>query len=472
MSGKNNGEHPHLSILDAVEALADIADMEFDKEVSLAHQDELNEQNQKVMSQAVKSLDLIKEDPDSTVRGIRETFHVVLKYLQEFYQDEYRHMGSERALEGVKEIMMIAGEAAKKLDRYTTIFTRAQEKSVVELKEYKQLQEFFRSKIARKIDQGILGKWILELTKGAMNRNEEVRLERKRENRTRHVFIDMESVKKDTDYDLFFMKKEDGARFFNPRLIRNIKLVCDFGGRLSDTQQIDLFESISLWEDKVIMESARNILQSLGAILDRYYKETHAHSEWMIVKNLNKALMALYLAGNERNLMKNVPPKCCFEYFTDFQKFLRETLHSNDYQKWIAYPPKRGQREAKAILDMIHGVCRGLIVSVQGCQAFIPTLDVILSEAAELLPLKKKNVKLKTLHKSLLQDYDSMGRLMRMHPNGPLIRVLNILGKGIFRAFDPLSLHNIPTQLYSIYERENKRMLIPIVVVMTCSSRS
>ena len=50
-----------------------------------------------------------------------------------------------------------------------------------------------------------------------------------------------------------------------------------------------------------------------------------------IVKNINKAVMALMLAANTRHLLRSFSGKSCYQYFSDFLFYLRETLSCPDY---------------------------------------------------------------------------------------------------------------------------------------------
>ncbi len=150
----------NLSIVEAVETLSSIADLEFDREVGIAQKHELMLSNEKIAYKTVHWLH--KTDATSTVNLVRETFRVILHYLKHFYRKEYGFVTDQKTLEGIKTIMVLVGEAAKKLDKYTHFIHQNQ--SVTDFKEYQQLQEFYRSKIARKIDEGVLGKWILGLS--------------------------------------------------------------------------------------------------------------------------------------------------------------------------------------------------------------------------------------------------------------------------------------------------------------------
>ncbi len=447
----------HLSILDAVEALETIADLDFEREVDVASEEEINEQNQKVTLRTVKWLS--NEDPDETPKLIQETFHVVLEYLKDVYKTESIIVGKPRIVEGVKTIMVLVGEAAQKLDKFTTIFQHTKTKSVKDLKEYKQLQEFYLSRIARKIDEGILGKWILELTKGALAKRETTdKLVARKSISTNYVFIDLESVKKDTEYELFFLRKEDGSRFFNPRLIRNIKLVCDFGESINFEKATDPFLDVKIWQDHAMHVVAKEILRSMGGLLDRYFHETKRSWRREMVAELNKAIMALLMCSNSRNLLRNAPAKSCTEYFKDFHYFLRMALKSREYQRFVVYPPKKSARLAHCILDVSHNLCKGVFTGVHGYQELLPVFEKFFREAvgAQSSEHTKAAKVSKTLWSSLASDYSAIKKYAKQHPNGPLEKVLEILEYGTYHVFDPIGQSNIPYQNYSLYLEEHK----------------
>ncbi len=446
LNKRNHETQRSVSVMEAVETLADIGDLDFEKEVSIAKKNEINEQNRQVTELTAKKLHLENEDPDTTIRALREAFHIVLEYVRNFYKPDQNHSTKEESAEGVKTIMVIVGEAVQRLDKYTTLFSHTKEKTVAHLKEYKQLQEFYLSHISRKIDQGVLGKWILELARDAIARQEELQLERRTTTETKHVFIDLDGVRKDTDYELFFLKKEDGTRFFSPRLIRNIKLVCDFEGRMWKDTTVDSFEGLQFWHDEFAFAASKNIIGFLGGTSDRFYRETKQNSRWDIVLYVNKAIMALLLSGNSRNLLRFAPSKTCYEYFNDFLGFLRASMMTREYQKWIAYPPKKTNKVAHSILDMIHAICQGLITTNKSSNEVIDSLNKIIGE-----PIKSNYI-----WSQLVDTNTKLQKLIKMHPNGPLVKVLEIIKQGGYYTFDPFAQYNIPDQLFSLYHQENK----------------
>lgn len=462
MCAKKSEEASHLSILEAVEALSSIADLDFEREVDVATKEEIAEQNELVTSRTVQWIG--EEGPDSTVELIKDTFHVVLDYVRNFYKHEYRYVGKPRVVEGVKTIMVLVGEAAQKLDKYTTLFHRTRAKRVKAIKEYKQLQEFYLTRIARKIEEEVLGKWILELTKETMARKKAAALKGKKTISSKHVFIDLESVKRDTGYELFFLKKEDGTRFYNPRLTRNIKLICDFGESITMPKAMDPFVHIKIWQDHAVHIVAKSILNAQGGLLDRYFHESKRSWRRELVCALNKAIMALLMSGNPKNLLRNAPAKSCIEYFVDFQFFLREALKSREYQRYLAYPPKKSARFTLCLLELTHSLSSALFVSTPGYQELLPVFEDIFQEAESAVSPEHTEAAKEShmLWSRLASGYAAIKKLIKLHPNGPLVKDLDILEKGVYFAFDPIAQFNIPYQLYSLYLQEHKMTNIRI----------
>lgn len=443
----------HLSIVEAVETLSSIADLEFDRDVGIAQKHEMLLIDEKIAYKTVHWLH--KDDTPSTVNLVREIFRVILHYLRQFYKKEYGQVTDQQALEGIKTIMVLVGEAAKKLDKYTEIFHQTQK--VTDFIEYKQLQEFFENKIARKLEEGALGKWVLGLKLEKPPSKITFRAAPRKTDRltdTKHHFVDFEMGKKDTDYELFFIRKEDGSRFFSPRLLRNIKLVCDFGSYFGERKEEDPLEHVKEWVDRVMHVSAREILKVLGNRLNRFFKETRKAKEQELVEWLNKALLALLLCSHSQNLLRHHPIKSCTEYFEDFQKFLRAALQTEIYQKWMTSPPKESHPFASDLIDLVHTLCRALYANLQGLEEMKPVIQNLMQQGESLVPQEKGN---KEIWNQLAEGYTALAKLLQRHPNGPLLKVIEMIGENAFQAFDSILQHNIPNQLFDLYA-QNKRI--------------
>lgn len=454
-----------LSIVEAVETLSSIADLEFDRDIGIAQKHEIILGNEKIAYKTVHWLH--KEDASSTVNLVRETFRVILHYLKQFYKKEYGQVTDQKTLEGIKTIMVLVGEAAKKLDKYTRIFHQTQ--SVTDLKEYRQLQEFYRTKVARKIEEGVINKWILGLTlgKGQVGREITFRAVPPQKidklTNTKHVFVDLETVKKDTEYELFFIRKEDGSRFFSPRLLRNIKLVCDFGSYFGERKELDPLEHIKQWYDRTLHTCAREIIKDLGTRLDAYFREIRKVKDHELVQVLNKALLALMLSSHAQNLLRHQPTKSCAEYFEDFQGFLRESLQTNIYQKWMTYPPKEGNQLAFDLINILHTLCRSIFTHLKGLEEMKPIIQQLIQEATIAAPREKtEDMQAKKIMNKVAAEYVAMSKLIKHHPNGPLFKVLEILEEESYFVFDSILQHNLPNQLFDLYVKDKRYAFLRI----------
>lgn len=447
MSTHDRREGGNLSIIEAVETLSHIADLEIDRGMAITQQHDLVFQTLPISYKTVHWLH--PENADMTITLVKDIFKVVLNYLHNFYKTQYRYIKNENAVEEIKSIMVLVGEAAKKLDKYTSLFNKQMKESVTDTKEYRELEEFYLKHIARKIDSGVLGKWILGIAKRHILK-EEKPVARKVVQKTKHVFVDLESVRKDTEYELFYLKKEDGSRFFSPRLIRNVKLLCDFGDYFGEGGENDLLADIRFHYDLLLHSAARNILRSFGSRMDDFYRECSGYQSSELILSLNKAFMALLLCSHDGHLLRNSPIKSCVGYFKDFQFYLREALHTRDYQKLVAYPPNPQDKLPNLLLETTQSLCRALFANIKALQGFITTLKNILLEARELDA--KNHVKSRFLWNRLAEDYAALTKLFKTHKHGPLVQVLeNIEERDSPQEFDPIRQGNIPNQLFTLY---------------------
>lgn len=444
----NNKFEGSLSLVEAVETLSNIADMDLDKEVGIAkiHNFVMGDEN--VSYRTIHWLH--KNNTDETIGFVKEVFKVVLNYLKNFYRNDYTLVTDNKTLDGIKTIMVLVGEAAKKIDKYTQLFHEQHVQSVTELREYKQLQDFYLRKISRTIDEGVLGKWLLALTEKTLTHKKIKLAATPKGFSTRHVFVDFESVKKDTEYELFILRKEDGSRFFNSRIIRNIKLICDFGNYFGHEK--DPLVDIEIWKDRQAENSAQSILQKIQPELKAFYKDAEL-KEQELAGYVHKVVMSLMLASNPRNLASNQSVKSCFEYFKDFQQFLRQALTSQAYQKGCAY-------EHNPLVDLINTICKSLYTANNSLQDLKGFINYILSEAhalqseEHLAAAKQSGL----LWSRIASDYGALQKLFRKHPSGPLNNILRILEDNSFNQFDPYYQENCPNVSFAV-SLDHSRMI-------------
>ncbi len=441
MGAKLKHDSSPLSLMEAVETLSNI--VEFDWEMERGEEGEKKPRKPTDFTQWFDA-----QNFDENRVKMREIFKVILHHLRDVYNKKGPSK-DPKTIEGIKTIMVLVGEAAKKLDKYTTLFHQVKNKSITDLKEYKNLQEFYLRRIARKIDDTLLSRWVFALVQRAWSTREGAKVTpAKKPIEATHVFVDLDSVKKDLAYELFFLRKEDGSRFFSSRLLRNIKLVCDFGeqfGRLK--KEIDPLEDLDIWRNQVYQGAAKNILSVLSNRIDRFYREAIKFKDRELVELENKALMALMLSAMPHNYQEDVSSKNCRDYFIDFQMFLRQAIASQDYQKLIVYPSKHRNKLSALLLDILSGLCLGFFTELQ--PDFLSNIHHLVNQAHETRSSDHEKAA-QTFWGRLANDYAALTKYLKGHPNGHLTKILDALQNGDRLSFDPLFQQNLPSQNYAL----------------------
>lgn len=440
-----------ITLLEAVDALTAIADTHWEQGIGeiLVPDEEMNLKN---------PLWLFERDQDKARDTVKILFRTVLDHLKQFYANEYTLATDSKTLEGIKSIMLVVGEAAKKIDHYTTLFNQQHLGGATKLTEYRQLQDFYNKKISRRVDESLLGKWLLALTKNAFKEHQEKYVKGMQALDTKHLFVDLDLVKQDKDYELFFIRKEDGTRFFSPRIIKNIKLISDFGAQIAGFKEKTLFIDQRVFEDRYICEIAHQILKKVEPVLNKYIHQILQDKGGECAGLLNQTIIALLLSANPMRQIGNGSTKSCFHYFSDFQHFLREVLLSREYQKILAYPDEEKIVSHLAISSIVNGFVRAIYEGHHSYKELDSYENYLFEEARkEISDEHLKNARLKGgLGSYLASDGLALRKLLKGYPNESVEKILENLEEGLIQEFDPWMQKNVPVKLFTLYEREKK----------------
>lgn len=459
MKQKHKKEMSGLSLIDAVETLSSIAEMKTEKNVGIVEEHELAISNRSYPYKSIRWLH--QQEGESTLAVVKDIFRTILDYLKEFYKEGYSKIHDEQTADEIRTMMVLVGEAAKNLDKFAHIFNRFQSStSVTDLEEFKQLQSFYFTKIAPKIDEGRLGKWVLAVSAEALKQKSAIRLRHiPKHVSTKHVYVDLLTVKRDAEYELFHMRKEDGTRFFNPRLIRNLKLVCDLTEYFNDSKKTDPLHRLDAWINRFIQACAADIVSTLRSRLDQFFHEAMRHKDKPLVEDLTKAAMALLLSASPKHGGNHHTLKTCQDYFEDFQEFLRTILLSKEYQKNLLNPLEgTHQKMASTIRNTVIGMCRSLYLHAKGLKEIRPYVAELLKKAH-----KEANVSTKNKHENtsfIEGSFEALQALLRKHSQNALNKVLDELLSSEAKGFDPLMQHNIPSPLYALYFGDKRLLYI------------
>jgi hypothetical protein len=441
-----------LTVEDALENLTSISEVD---EERLLHVMDGSEYLLSVEALGEKTISLLTSKESSrTIDAIRETLRVLFQYMRDMYKKHGDDEVDESSLLGIRSIMLLVGDAASKLSSYTNIFKGVHgEAGLNSLKEYRDLQQFYRSKIGREEkEEALYEEMFAPIEESMVSYKEDKIMER---SEIEEALNDLNVVKQDTDYEFFFLKKESGDHFFDRRLLRNIRMACNFEKTLdADEFTEDPLIFIKNWQDKDFQICAKNVLQSIRGHLDEFYKEAFRYKDMSLVGLINKAIMALFLTANPKNLLRHVAVKSCYQYFSDFRVFLREALASPDYKKLIAYPPDESKRMLVVLVKLIHVMSLELYTHIYAKSE----LEGMISQ---LVMADKKDVA-EIPSKYIHQHYDALVSLLEAHPNGPVFKVLDILMEGDIPHFNPLMQDNTPHKLFDIYASDYRLSVLRV----------
>lgn len=436
-----------IGIVEAVETLSSIADLDVDTSLGLVQQQRLQIQGE---SAAYRTVHWVSNtEPGESLAIIQETFKVVLKYLKGFYEKEYQTLHKPETIEEIKTIMVLVGEAASKLDKYHTICTKTDVESASKLPEYQKLQQFYHRKISKKIDSGYINRWLQHLPQQADDKISNITLRGRKKVSTKNAFVDLESVKKDKNYELFFIRKEDGTRYFSPKLIRNIKLVHDFEKYFTAETVEDPLEKVALWTDTVFFQTAKSLLKRTKDPLQHFYSKVKRRKSIGLTGELiQKCVIALLLAANKKNLLSKNPVKSCSGYFYDFQNFFRQLISTAEFQHMSIYPPAKSDRYHHAQMDWVFSVARSLYKDSFGMHLLQPLVQEVVEMAS--IPKKKKGgIKEKIQH-----SYKSIASSLKGHNEGPLSKVLEMMNRMGEQSFDAIRQENLPGYQFAFVSKD------------------
>jgi hypothetical protein len=372
---------------------------------------------------------------DENIGKIQETFQVLQNYLQHLYENEKGELKDLEMQRGVQAIMILAAEAVQKMDQLVQL----PEKSLTKLPEYKDLQKYYLEKIIKRFrkDVNIEEEWEKEWQN--LEAPEVIEAQKK-------GLKDLETVRRDRDYELFLIRRENGKPFFHPNLLRHLRLVGEFDETLTDFEGDDPLLKIKSLEDRDAHDTAKEILQMATPYLDEFYKEAMRHKDKAFPGFLNEAAMALMLAANPRNLLENSSGKSSLRYFADFHQFLRQALASLDYQRYVTAPLDPEDDFAHCLINLAHAFSCFLFMRVGNRKETVRFIKQLIEKGTGVKPAKKAS----GVWEEILQEDEQIRSVLKQHPSGPILKTLDYFREGDEKkGFDPIIQENSPSQLYN-----------------------
>lgn len=431
-----------LSVMEAVDNLSALAELDQSLSISQEKQQALTEEQV-----AEKMQTLSWHDPEYFAYNrerVKETFRALLKYLKDLHEKDLGQLREIQTQQGIQAMMLLASEAVQKIDHFTEIF-KTEVESVAELKEFKELQHFYLTKVVQRFQNllEIPEKWQEEWGSGTE--------EEKDQGITR-----MEGVRRDQEYELFFLQREDGRPYFNRSVLRHMELLDRLDGMLRDPKKEDLFLRIAMIHDRDTHLTAKEILHVGSVYIDEFFKEAMKFKQIGFVRALTKAVMALMLAANARNLMQNTTLKSTHKYFEDFHFYLRSALLSAEYQRFLTHPPALSERFLHSVMNLCHLLCSAFFLRSGLKSDMIAFIRMLIEKGSGGTTVEKETKGPTAFWNTLLDEDYNIRTFLKRYPNGPLLKTLAVFKEEKeMRGFDPLALQNFPRQLYTVIGNEH-----------------
>lgn len=382
-------------------------------------------------------------DVENTLYALKQTFSIITNYLKDVYQKEREKFADVELQNGIRAMVILAAEAVKSVDRSEMFAKSSQDFSVKALPEYKALQEFYEKKLVKKFHRvGDLQEFWKEGPKEELSEIE------------KRGIRDLESVKQDKEYELFFIKKEDGKPFFNKNLLRHIKLVNDFDKILRSEFVEDPFLKVQHILDKDALSRSKEIKENMSHHLHAFFLRNEHFKSSELYEKISYAIYALMLATSHNNLIEEGGKKSCSLYLADFKNFLLEAFLSTEYLNLAKEDFRALDGFMQELLLMSYDLCMHFFLSSGSKDQMIGMINKLLERK---MPKDKQRAPRKAQHlfSSLQQEYDHIEEVLKEYPNGPLFKTMdNFVDKEMREGFDPIVQENYPRGLYTLQNEQ------------------
>ncbi|MES2273317.1 MAG: hypothetical protein V4487_03915 [Chlamydiota bacterium] len=396
---------------------------------------------------------LSEEGCEMILNILDATYRSIHQHLLSLYENPEMNWENEKSRKGISAMMDLVGESASKIELYLTYrLGKPCPYKIAETPEFKALQQFYATRFSKKFIGGIEGD---EAWSKEWSENEEATLF----DVTKTGLMDFETVRRDREYELFYIRNEAGKPYFSAELLRNIKLTCDFDADSESFEEDPLLKTRSM-QDRDFHASAAQILGDCHPIISEFFKNISHLGSNTFASELSKAILALLLAANPRYLLQNTNGKSCLQYFDDFLTFLRSSMRTDEYQKLIAYPPEESDKISRMLLFLAHVLSRSFFERIGGVkQESIGLIHRTMRRGEEIKQSKnKRQIKGDTVWNQFQIDDEKLRTLLAKFPNGPLFKILDIVRseeEGVI-PFDPIGQSNLPSRNYEIQVKEKR----------------
>ncbi|NDD59143.1 MAG: hypothetical protein EBZ47_07850, partial [Chlamydiae bacterium] len=373
---------------------------------------------------------------------VRKVFKGVLYFLTSQLERDPAQYKNMTFIRGIYAMMSFVMEAAVQIEKNSILFKESPAlQSISDLQELRNLQEYYVSAILPRLPPPAEMEGIWEIEWGV----KDLDLSDLKSGGLRSL----EEIRKDTQYELFYVLNEQGRPFYEYDILRHARLIYDFDELQRLKASKDIFEKIEIFRDKEAYMVASQMLKHTHDLVDEFFKEALRHTESECIAHLSHAIMALMLSANARNLKQtSVSEKTSLGYFKDFQLFIRKALQSEEYQRLLQSPNSSRPLQANLYL-LIHKLCFIYFTHTVEHKEIIAILRRILSEGSQEIGLNQNS---SSIIAALKQEDLALRHRMKKYPAGAIHKMAEVFtDRQHSKGFDPLSQGYVPEIIYSLH---------------------
>ncbi|MEI8329201.1 MAG: hypothetical protein WCG14_04300, partial [Chlamydiia bacterium] len=397
--------------------------------------------------------DQVKENEEV----VKSIFRMVYDFLANLADRDPARLKEPLFAKGVYALMGFVFEAVEKINKYTLLFKHGTDvKTVLDLREYRDLHEFYASAVAFLLppaagleDQwednwGIKSEGLTDI-RGMCLRN-------------------ISQVQSDQQYELLYILNENGQPFYDYEVLRHSSMLYDVEGILVEPVGDTLFQKIEMIQDRECHHRAVYILKSSHYMLDEFFAEAFKYKESFFIVSLIKAVMALMLSANPRNLKQtSLSGKTSYDYFFNFQHYLRQALESQEYQKLIM--ASSDSRPFYATLYvLVHKWCALYFTCDIDHKEMSGIVRRLVSEGGDLVEQDEGDAP--SIWSGLRREDRGLRHALAKYPSGAIHKLAEVFeSRQNVKGFDPLSQQYVPEQLFVVQCKQKS----VVVLRMPCS---
>ncbi|MFI5334393.1 MAG: hypothetical protein ACHQT8_04400 [Chlamydiales bacterium] len=162
---------------------------------------------------------------------------------------------------------------------------------------------------------------------------------------------------------------------------------------------------------------------------------------------MNKAVMALMLAANGRNMGCD-SRKNCLSYFKDFFSFMRAALRTKSYEDAVT-SQELSNTFIGVVISLTHRLIAGLFLHTSHRKEMIGFLSALIEQSSA------RRLEEGLMWEEIVEIDRALRGLIKHYPNGPLMKTLDTFREDEVKwGFDPFEQENFPSQLYTFVADE------------------